>query len=170
MTNILKTLILIVITTLQLNAQNTNITPFIGTWEHNFGNNKIFRVIVAPNNTGHVMHDPLYGRYQMIELINGTENIIYTSDLAPVGTENWEPAFYSGSYIEYQMGGLIVDGSYPVVPKIFKFGDLSFKILPINCLNCPIQAHWEIFRLPGIKVDEPADYNLPIDLILTKVN
>jgi hypothetical protein len=142
---------------------------FIGTWENHTGNS-IFRVIISPNTSGHVATAPLMGRYFKVNINNGTETIIYSSDLVPVGNFQWEPGFYAsnneGSISS--ISGSLIDHTYLDSTK-FKWGAFSITIYTISCLTCPLTANWEVVRPSGLRLDsEPLEYNIPTNIVLTK--
>ena len=140
--------------------------PFIGTWEYQTGNS-IFRVIIAPNTSGHVESAPLMGRYFKVNVDNGVEIIEYSSDLAPTGNFLWEPGFY-GFLHTNSISDWIVDFTY-TDPSKSKGGNLSIKINEATCPTCPLTANWKVTRPSGLRLDnEPLDYNIPTNIVLTK--
>ena len=142
---------------------------FIGTWENHTGNS-IFRVIISPNTSGHVATAPLMGRYFKININSGTETIIYSSDLVPVGNFQWEPGFYGFIHDGYPklITGDLIDHTYTDSSK-FKWGAFSFTINTISCSTCPLTANWKVTRPSGLRLDnEPLDYNIPTNIVLTK--
>ena len=112
--------------------------PFIGTWEYQTGNS-IFRVIIAPNTSGHVESAPLMGRYFKVNVDNGVEIIEYSSDLAPTGNFLWEPGFY-GFLHTNSISDWIFDFTYSD-PSKSKGGNLSIKINEATCPTCPLTAN-----------------------------
>ena len=141
--------------------------PFIGTWEYQDGNS-IFRVIISPNTSGHVESAPLMGRYFMLNVNNGVETIVYSSDLAPVGTFLWEPGFYTYTNPNFLLTGYLIDHTY-TDPTKSKGGNLSIKLNEASCLSCPLTANWKVTSPPGLKFDnEPLEYNIPTNIVLIK--
>ncbi|MEH6537447.1 MAG: DUF6705 family protein [Psychroserpens sp.] len=146
-----------------------NLTPFVGTWENTNGN-QTFRVTFYIDN--------LYvkGDYQLVEVNNGSETLLYKSNFdIPGTTYNNGYAIFGGSKNGTVLGAHIEDNTigYENGERKNKFGDLRLTILPVQplCLNCTITAEWKIKRSNGVRMsNEPLNYNIPTDMILTKVN
>lgn len=139
---------------------------FIGTWENHTGNS-IFRVIITQNTSGHVESAPLMGRYFMVNVNNGVETLVYSSDLAPIGSFLWEPGFYGFLHTNL-ITDSIIDHTYND-PSKSKGGDLSIKINEATCSTCPLTANWKVTRPSGLRFDnEPLEYNIPTNIVLTK--
>ncbi|MEH6537448.1 MAG: DUF6705 family protein [Psychroserpens sp.] len=148
-----------------------NLTPFVGTWENTNGN-QIFRVTFYIDN--------LYikGDYQLVEVDNGSETLLYRSnfDFDINGTTyNNGYAIFGGSDNGILMGAQIEDNTigYENGERNKKDGILGFTIQPIPplCLNCIITAEWKVKTRGGNLIDgDPLIFNIPTDIILTKVN
>ncbi|MBF8151606.1 hypothetical protein ITJ86_17025 [Winogradskyella sp. F6397] len=149
-------------------AQNPNHAPFIGTWEYQ-ENNQIFRVTIYEDG------NDLKGDYLLLEIDNGNETIIYESDYsAPNSDFNWGYAIFGGSNDGNLMYAKIDDNSIGyengVASRKRKRGSLGLTIQPQTCSTCPITAEWKVAELQGLKITgEPENYNIPTDIILTKV-
>ncbi|WP_299130328.1 DUF6705 family protein [uncultured Winogradskyella sp.] len=154
----------------QVSAQYSmqNLTPFIGTWEYQEGN-QIFRVTIYEDN----LH--LKGDYWLIEVINGAETILYESDYYAPGTDfHWGYTIFGGSNDGNLMGAKIDDNSIGyengVASRKRKRGSLSLTIQQQSCLNCPVTAEWKVTELQGLKITgESENYNIPKDIIMTKM-
>lgn len=146
-----------------------NLTPFIGTWEHQDGN-KIFRV--------NIYEDKLYlkGDYWFIEINNGVETVICESNYyVPAWNRNLGDVIFGGSLDGVKMGAKIDDNTINcengITERKRKVGSLGFTIQPQTCSTCPITAKWKVTELAGLKsTDEPENYSIPINIIMIKKN
>ncbi|QSS98056.1 DUF6705 family protein [Psychroflexus sp. ALD_RP9] len=175
---ILPIILLLLGLSTSIKAQTTNIgfNRFIGTWEHQFSNsNQIFRVIIFQKG------DNLAGHCRMLEVnAAGEETYVYRTDyLLP---------HFDGERNTYCLFGGIKDpmGMYASIDdntinyelglydRKLKRGSLSIDLLPRECATCPQQATWlvEERTLKGLRIigkEEPEHFNIPTNLILTKV-
>ena len=152
--------ILFVFISINTQAQDTiDLAPFIGNWQWVDGN-KTFTVEIYQNydstNGNH-----LAGHYKMEETINNLTVTIYKSnrlfdhDNLIYGDANTE-IFFSGSIDDNTTQGYVT-----------KRGYLRFNILDTT----PVTATWKVERYYGPRMDvEPANFNIPTDIILTKVD
>jgi len=153
----------------QIVAQNnSNHIPFIGTWEHQDGND-IFRVTIWEDG------DDLKGDYWFIEINNGVETIVCESNYNIPNTDVYNGyVFFGGSTNGTKMGGKIDDNTINCQDGIEArkriFGNVSLTIQS-GCLGCPITAEWKVKRLSGIRIQgNPTEFSIPTDIIMTKVN
>jgi hypothetical protein len=145
-----------------------NLTPFIGTWEYQEGN-QIFRVIIY--------EDDLYlkGDYSFVEVNNGVETIICESNYyIPEINRNSGHTIFGGSNDGIIMGASIDDNTINCESGITERkrlkGNLGFTIQQQNCPTCPITAEWKVERWQGLRSDtEPNNYSIPTNVIMTKV-
>lgn len=157
-------------------AQN----PFEGTWEFVNGTN-VFQVILYddPDYNDNIH---LLGDYRLIERINGVETLIYKSDyeLTPphnqfLADAGWQ--IFGGSYsnqtkfsgqvtdntIDYHLG---IDNRRAIIGNLF----LELLLIDITCPSCPQRISWKIEKPRGLYIGTADDYNIPTDIILTKVD
>jgi len=146
-----------------------NHQPFIGTWEHVNGN-EIFRVFIWADDGN------LKGNYEMVEVVNGNEIIIYESNfIFPNANVRNPHAIFGGSLDGVKMGARIedwfVDDGNPETGS-YNWGSMTLTIQQSSCGTCPVTARWIVEDKPsGIRLtSQPLIFNLPLDLILTKVN
>jgi hypothetical protein len=162
----------VIISTQKTLSQN----PFIGTWEY-ANNNQVFQVILY-NDPDFASANHLIGDYKLIERINGVETLIYKSNFefdSPVGLMNVGYEIF-GSRSDKYFSGLVNDNTTDYQlgwrARKTKQGSLLMMILlpDISCPTC-INAKWKITPLQGITFDTvPDEYNIPTDVIMTKVN
>jgi hypothetical protein len=157
--------ITIIFFALTINGQNSNLTPFVGNWEWQDGNQK-FKVEIFIDG------ENLKGHYELVETINSTTTTIYKSNKLL----NQELDFYFG----YAIFGDSVDGikfGASIDDNVLlnngnnniKKGSLAFTIQN-NTLGQPITASWSIKSSFGLKsTEEPVEFNIPTDIVLTKV-
>jgi len=154
----------------QVFAQSSaeNLAPFIGVWESQTGN-QIFRVNFYEDNSY------LKGDYELVQVSNGTEIILYKSDYYVSGTNlHFGYAIYGGSSNGIVLGASIDDNSIDyqngIADRKRKKGNLKFTIQSQNCTTCPLTAEWKVTPWKGIRsTDEPENYNIPTDIVMTKV-
>ncbi len=161
---------------------NNHFAPFIGTWIAPMGNNKTFVVTlwkstkVANGNPVNFYSDDIEGHYRLVEnyhnpndlnLPTSPEILIYTSDKYWVGTTNVIPGIYTMSSTDgIHTSGMIIDTSFPVSSPYYRQeGRLGMKILSTN----PTTAQWRISKGSDAKPEDRV-FNIPTDIILTKVN
>lgn len=151
-------------------AQNSNITAtqdsFVGTWEWH-DNNQIFRLILSrkDNNKGYD------GHFMMIHTTNGSETIIYNSNKVMNYGIYWWPVISGGSLDGINFSGSIIDNSVVLNQEFNTYpqGRLKMTIIPETCSNCPPSLIWKVYFQDIVPSGMP-DFNIPIDLILTKIN
>ncbi len=154
-------------TTLSANAQSI----FLGTWEHQEGN-EVFRIILSINteDTDHII-----GHYEKVQVNNGEETYIYSSNKEDyVGNNNgWLPyVVTSKSGDNSKIYGTIYDNTVDEnLYQQIKVGRFTFEILTNSGgLNPTITAHWKVERSPGLILNEAPEFSVPTDIVLTKVS
>ncbi|WP_179317967.1 DUF6705 family protein [Winogradskyella undariae] len=146
--------------------------PFVGTWQYQDGN-EVFIVTIWMNANENEYFDEnsIHGNFKKIIVdANGNEiSEVYTS-LGYYDAEQtvaYAPAFHS-SYNDNsnRIQGGILDRT---MPNGKLEGTFSLT-LQNNCINCPPNtAIWKVKKDQGLRpLDEP-DFNVPTDLILTKI-
>lgn len=156
------------------NPSTTN--SFWGTWEWQNGT-QIFRVELFEQN------HTTKGHFQMLQINqnpNGinTVEVIYTSDKPynSAMTEHWHPVINAGLELNRSdlLHGRILDNSMNYEDAQYNGLDfwqawLEMKIIPSNCNNCPITAHWKV-EYKDVIPENVIPLNIPTDIILTKTN
>ena len=164
-------LILLVIITLFSLLSTTKATsqtnPYIGTWKYQNGS-EIFYV------TFYNERAKIKGEYKKVLVDNNGVEVqeIYRSNKFLTGTTTEWPSCIYVSYdsVNNKIGGTINDNTIDFSNRpgrTFRSGILRIKLLP-GCTGCPITAQWKVIAEQGI-LEEP-DYNIPTDIIITKVN
>ena len=151
-------------------AQNPNLSPFVGDWEWQNGN-ETFKVNI------YIDDNDLKGNYQLVEINNGVETIIYDSNKLLNATLNfyYGYAIFGGSHDGVLFFASISDnvllGQGPNDYKNTKDGYLGFTITNNGTNGQPITASWQIKETTGLKSQEtPPTFTIPTDITLTKVN
>jgi len=144
---------------------------FLGTWEYQ-QNNTIFRIILRKlarnkhkyTNNQSFFKDQIIGHYEKVEILaTGRERLIYTSN-KPNGNSNEylraEIIIFGGTSDGIKLSASVLDVS---IPNTFPWGTLTAVIIPGSN---PSQMTWKIsgYNLGG------RNFNIPIDIIMTKVN
>ncbi|WP_147298378.1 MULTISPECIES: DUF6705 family protein [Winogradskyella] len=175
MKNILYTLAILLLFSCKsqnLSAQSrytmNNLTPFIGTWEYQNGN-EIFRVSIYEDNLY------LKGDYWFIEVNNGVETIICESNYNIPNTNIYNGyVIFGGSLDGIKMGAQIDDNTIDCENGLDarKGVDGTFGLtIQSGCLGCPITAEWKVSIIRGMRtVGEPREFSIPTDVIMTKMN
>lgn len=144
-----------------------------GTWEYSINSNEIFRVVInlSPDNPG--FYD---GDYYKIDTSGTIESIIYESNYSANGI-GFGNAFSVSTDNGTLYSGLITDNTYNyqlgIDERNYKPGRVVIKILPqdLLCNPCNMRAEWKVYHMRGLKnPEEPRDFNIPTDIILTKVD
>lgn len=148
-------------------STDSNFVPFIGNWEWQDGNETFKVEIYADGND-------LKGHYKLVETdTNGNETTIYKSNklLNPSLNFYYGYAIFGGSNDGILFHALIDDnvllgnGNDNV-----KLGNLAFTIINNGTNGQPITATWKVNILQGLKsTEEPAEFSIPTDIVLTKV-
>ncbi len=165
----------IILTSQSIKAQN----PFAGTWEYLEGNS-VFQVSLYDNPNSEDV-GRLYGDYKMITRINGIDSLIYKSNFEwdnPFNNEIMiESSKIMGGKVGNKFSGRVIDNTidYQLGWRNRKSieGLLLLEILPMNIScrpNCPQQISWKIEKPRGLHIGTADDYNIPTDIILTKVD
>ncbi len=157
-------------------AQN----PFEGIWEFVDGINAFQVILYDDPDYNDDIH--LLGDYRLIERSNGVETLIYKSNyeltpphnqfLADVGWQIFGRSYsnqskFSGQVtdntIDYQLG---IDNRKAIIGNLF----LELLSIDITCPNCPQRISWKIEKPRGLYIGTADDYNIPTDIVLTKVD
>ncbi len=156
----------------KLVGQNNNL---IGTWEYSFSLNEVFRVVIYQD-----IENPrfLNGDYYRVDISGSSEQIVYESDFDfVIYNDSYGNAFSVATNDGITYSGLIKDNTYNYqlgpLERDTKPGRVVIKILPLDilCNPCNIQAEWKVYHMRGLKnPEEPREFNIPTDIILTKVN
>ena len=141
-------------------SQNEN---FVGTWEWQDGNN-IFRVELYIDEDNDIRGD-----FEMVEdLGNSQESLIYESNIDIGFGLKYGPVIFGGSD-GFEMGAAFTDNTvtHPYGPLR---GKLKMVIQPSNTPGLTT-ATWQLQRTRGLKrADDNRTFNVPTDIVLTKVN
>ncbi|MUV03200.1 hypothetical protein GN157_05705 [Flavobacterium rakeshii] len=139
--------------------------PYTGTWEHQNGNQKfILSIWVDSNNI-------MLGHYKMITVDNKGQQtgIIYNSkkEVHNSGID-WPHAVYFGDMSNgypQTLGGPITDNT---VNNQRGFIKGLFVFTP----NYPLgsTAQWEVKKAQGVREPNEPDFNIPNNILLTKVS
>ena len=166
----MKVLLFFITTLAYTQYQSNHLSPFVGDWEWQNGN-QTFRVNI------YIEGNNLEGHYLLIEDNNGVETIIYDSNKLLNAALNfyYGSAIFGGSNDGILFHALIEDnvllGQGPNDYKLTKNGNLAFTITNNGTNGQPITASWRISELMGLKSTEaPPTFTIPTDIILTKVN
>jgi len=160
------TILLIILLSTQLYSQNKNLTPFVGTWIWQDGNETFTVELYVEDNS-------IKGHYKLEENNNGVLTTIYNSNRLL----NQEHNFYYG-YAIYgfsKNGDLLyghVDDNVLYGPGYdTKIGNLAFTIVNDGFDGQPMTATWVIRPNIGMKsTNEPDNFNIPTNITLTKTN
>ncbi|KAF2519710.1 hypothetical protein E0W68_00290 [Flavobacterium salilacus subsp. salilacus] len=139
-------------------AQLTIMSPFEGTWEHIDGNKKFVVSLWKEEND-------LLGHYKMINTNNNT--ILYSSyKLLTTGQLKWTFAINTTIY-NLEASGIIIDNSVSFEPTGFIEGYIR---MDIQSGTTPLTIHWRVYEPEGLKIENQPDFNIPTDIVLTKVS
>ncbi len=147
------------VTAQTLNSQN----QFVGTWQHQDDNEVFFVTLTA-------IESVVQGYFKKVLIdINGNEVLeLYTSKgfYDTEQTVAYVPSL-SASYNENSstIQGRIMDRTIPN-------GKLegTFKLtIQDTCPTCPQTAVWQVRKDQGLLDEQKLEFNVPTDLILTKV-
>lgn len=158
---------------------DNNFTPFLGTWEWQ-DNNQIFRITLwkeeyNENENGNrpsFFWDEIKGHFELVEIGQSGgqfETTIYTSQ-RKIGQSNtdWFPVIDGASNNGINFEGLIYDNSVPYDPNYITGvrGNLILTIIPNSQ---PQQMDWKVTLPQGMYgTDQPTEFNIPTDIVLTK--
>ena len=158
---------------------NNNFTPYLGVWEWQNGN-QTFRVTLwkvemeehENGNRPSYYIDIIQGHYNMVQQGqpgSPIEETVYTSQKKIGNTiTDWFPVIRVYAYDNNQCGGTVYDNSaegYPNYPMGIRGG------LKLNLIQgIPLQMEWKVTLPEGMYGnDQPTEFNIPTDIILTKV-
>lgn len=144
-------------------AQNSN-NPFYGTWQYQNGN-QTFQVELFRNEGE---GGSIRGHFKMFETsANGITILIYKSNKDLDFGLKWGPVIYAGSSAN-SLKGFVEDNSLGLESRLD--GNLEMNILTSSSPGV-IKATWKVKRGQGIRfTDDNRTFNIPTDIILTKVN
>ena len=141
---------------------------FIGTWKNQTGN-QIFYV------TFYFERTRIRGNYRKVIVdSNGNEiQEVYRSNKFITGTTIEWPSCLLLSFdsANNEIGGSITDNTINpsnILGISRKDGILNFKILP-TCSGCPLTGEWKIKLAQGLQIEGAPDFNIPKNIILTKM-
>ena len=162
---------------------NNHFTPFLGTWFAQIGTQTFVVTLwketkTANGNPVEFYSDDIVGHYRLVEnyhnpsatsLPTSAETVIYTSDKYWRGTTQPMPfSIISMTSIDgIHSSAIIMDVSFPDnSPYHGQEGWLGMKILTTSPTT---KAHWRISKASDAKPEDRI-FNIPTDIILTKVN
>lgn len=153
---------------------NNHFTPFLGTWTTQIGTQTFVVTFwketkVANGNPIEFYTDNIIGHYRLVENYTmPNEQVIYTSDKYWRGTTQTIPGIYVMKSTDgVHAGGMIIDTSFPDnSPYHGQEGRLGMKILTTGTNTT---AQWRISKGSDAKPQDRI-FNIPTDIILTKVN
>jgi hypothetical protein len=162
----MKKYILIVIVaflhSFNLNAQS----PFQGTWKWDNNNNRLYVYILSKtlNNGDKVLRVD----YKLVSINNNVETEIYSSKIN--GQFFWAGAFLAEH--PTSASGMINDKTHPNTEDGIE-GRFSLEIISQTSGLQP-QLKWKIRKFsdyiqPATTTNPPDDFNLPTDIVLTKI-
>lgn len=148
-------ILLITLFSVSINAQEN---PFVGTWEYDNGNT-IFRVVLNVNDQNRIRGD-----YELVNKNSGT--IIYQSRQDLGHGYFLEHSIYGGN-INNKLGAGIDDRTLSHPGYAVLMGQLKMELLNTS----PYQtATWKVKRRQGVILsDDYREFNIPTDIILTKI-
>jgi hypothetical protein len=155
---------------ISINAQITNNTnnPFLGTWEHQDGN-EIFRVFLwMDDNSGDIR-----GHYEKVINNNGIESYVYCSDKEKFQGNNkgWTPYVINTNGDNNVIGGTFIDNTVNAnLYHPLKLGSVRIELL--SNTNSLVTAQWTVERKKYqgvISSDEAPEFSVPTNIVLTKV-
>ena len=145
---------------------NNTRNDFLGTWEWQNGN-ETFRVNFFNEDNGDGTFS-LAGHYKMVEVINGNEVELYTSNRPIVSgnTQMYPPAIAGGHYFDWiDTYRFFFQDNTSITQRAPSLGDLKLKFLNTQP-NEPLQVSWKL-RVEGM-ANEDEQFSVPTDIILTK--
>jgi len=143
-------------------AQNSN-NPFYGIWQYQNGNQTFQVELFFSEDVGNIR-----GHFKMFETSsNGITTLIYKSNKDLDFGLNWGPVIFADSDGN-SLAGHVEDNSISLESRLS--GNLEMKILT-NTGPEVIKATWKVKRGKGIRLtNDTRTFNIPIDIVLTKVN
>jgi len=162
-----KTIILAITITTLLSCNSARHTVagqndvYKGTWHYQSGN-QLFIVSLWNEQSA------LKGHYKMVTVDdNGMQTgIVYNSNKLWGNTgQNWPFSVYCGFNATTALG-TINDNTVTGVPKGFIEGNIELTLQ----IGTPITMHWKVNRSEGIRFSEEPDFNIPTDIVLTKIS
>ena len=164
--NIAIKVVLIILCVYSTNTVAQEMDYFKGTWRNQTGN-KVFTVTLWQDGPS-----VLKGHYKMITVNSSGQQtgVVYDSN-KPIGTSttNWpfvlSVNIHSGSYT---IGGPIKDNTV-TNQRRFIDGMFSMESISLICTTCVKKVRWKVKKDQGVRgIGEP-DFNIPVNLELTKV-
>lgn len=129
-----------------------------GTW-HYQNSNQVFVVSLWQDNEGYK------GHYKMINVdSNGNQvSILYNSNKSYWGSNlNWPFTVNTSSSFEGQIGGNVVDNTV---------NDFAMRTIVMTLQNYnPLRIHWKITKPEDLRPADEPEFNIPTDIVLTKVS
>lgn len=129
-----------------------------GTW-HYQNSNKLFIVKIW------IEDNDYKGYYKMVNYNNGTiGSTIYTSGIDYGNGRFYLPFSISGNFVNGSgLVGFVYDNTISGYDD-FKTGNLQIQI------NGQNTANWKVTEVKGLKPDSEPSFNIPLNIILTKVS
>lgn len=145
------------------------VSVFPGTW-HSQNGNTLFVVSLWQE-----ANNKIAGHYKMVECNNGIiGNVLYRSNKIYEGGFKFPSMIYVGKSTFSEMSGFVDDNTITSQYVNFITGILEIKLTQptiTGCTNCTIQATWKVTRpTGGFRFGEPIPFNIPTDIVLTKVS
>lgn len=150
---------------------DNNFQNFIGTWENTTGN-ITFRIILEKNeqvpmgNPVEYYKDRISGSFKVIQNANTPNEVIIHDSLKyyPTSNTSTNNVIYASVYDNVTLSGHM-ENNCANNGDTFILGRLTMIITNLGSL--PSQANWKIKSRP---LEEGESFNIPTDIILTKVN
>ncbi len=161
----MKKIFLIVSVILFIYNSNAQDNPFVGTWEWEDGNN-IFRVELYLDEDGDIRGD-----FEMVEVLgNNQEVLIYESNIDNGHGFKFGPVIFGDSN-GVELGAAFTDSTLNEHPYGPLTGGLIMVIQNSNSPTNQITATWKLELDTGLRFeDDDRTFNVPTDIVLTKVD
>ncbi|MGX1022968.1 DUF6705 family protein [Psychroflexus sp. MBR-150] len=147
---------------------------FTGTWEYQ-ENNEVFRVILWESD---IVDNFIQGHFEKFVIDdNGIiQNYIYASEKGKIPGDNkgWVPSSINVEVTPTYLSGYFVDNT--INPNLYdriKTGQVKIEIISNNQLTNTVTARWTVQESEGRHLTFSSvspDFNVPTDIILTKVS
>lgn len=164
---IMKTIYTIIILIFSICSSSAQSSVFPGTW-HSQNGNTLFIVSLWQDGVD------IKGHYKMVEYNNGVvSDVIYKSNKVYEGGFSFPFMISTNNDGSNESSGFVNDNTIINQSSNYKTGNLFIKLTQpviIGCTNCNIQATWKVTELKGLKLSTDQQFNIPTDIILTKVS
>jgi len=156
-----------------------NFLPFLGTWKYQNGSQtflvRLWKVTREPySSTGDPVYysDRIRGHYKLVENYGlPNETIIYTSEknIGVTGSP-WPCVIFANATVPNKLHGQIYDVAGPlnVNYQMGIFGYIDMVVQP----GSPLRATWKVepAKKEWLAADEPRNFTILTDVVLTKIN